>query len=113
MTVYLLHFSDPIAPGRHTCQHYLGYADDLAPRVHAHAHGAGARLTQVAIERGLTFVVARTWDGDRTLERQLKNRHDGRRLCPICNGRQPVQMPLLLDVCAFIPTEELRSEVTR
>lgn len=42
MTVYLLHFSDPIAPGRHTCQHYLGYADDLAPRVHAHAHGAGA-----------------------------------------------------------------------
>ena len=43
MTVYLLHFSDPIAPGRHTAQHYLGYADDLAPRVNAHLHGAGAR----------------------------------------------------------------------
>ena len=29
--VYLLHFSGPVAPGRHTCQHHLGYADDLGP----------------------------------------------------------------------------------
>ena len=106
MTVYLLHFSDPIAPGHHTAQHYLGYADDLASRVHAHAHGAGARLTQVARARGLTFVVARTWDGDRKLERQLKNRHAGRRLCPICNGRHPVQISLLPGVCAFTPADE-------
>ena len=110
-TVYLLHFSDPIAPGRHTAQHYLGYADDLAPRVNAHMHGAGARFTQVAKERGLTFVVVRTWDGDRKLERQLKNRHEGRRLCPICNGRHPVQMPLLPGACAFIP--ENQAEVTQ
>ena len=45
-TVYLLHFSGPVAPGCHTAQHYLGYADDLGPRVNAHAHGHGARLTQ-------------------------------------------------------------------
>lgn len=103
MTVYLLHFSEPIAPGRHTCQHYIGYADDLAPRIHAHAHGQGARLTQVAVARGISFVVARTWDGNRQLERQLKRRHDGPALCPICNGRRPVQLPLLAGACAFVP----------
>lgn len=105
-TIYLLHFSAPIAPGRHTAQHYLGYADDLSARVVAHMAGAGARLTQVARERGLTFVVVRTWEGDRQLERQLKNRHEGRRLCPICNGRHPVQMPLLPGACAFIPENQ-------
>ena len=46
--VYLLHFHDPIAPGRHTTQHYIGWAADLGPRINAHRHGTGARLTQVA-----------------------------------------------------------------
>ena len=104
MTVYLLHFSGPIAPGRHTARHYLGFADDLGPRVNAHAHGQGARLTQVAKERGLTFTVARVWeDGDRALERRLKRRHEAPRLCPICNGKHPVQLGLLPDACAFVP----------
>ena len=102
-TVYLLHFSGPVAPGHHTTQHYLGYADDLGPRVNAHAHGQGARLTQVAKERGLSFVVARTWQGTRSDERRLKRRHNAPRLCPICNGRHPVQLGLLPDACAFIP----------
>jgi hypothetical protein len=110
-TVYLLHFSEPIAPGRHTAQHYLGYSDDLQPRVWAHLHGTGARLTQVAKERGLSFVVVRTWEGDRALERKLKNRHGAPRLCPICSGRHPVQMPLLPGECAFIPEDD--HEVTQ
>lgn len=105
--VYLLHFSDPIAPGRHTARHYLGFADDLGPRVNAHRHGHGARFTEVARERGLTFIVARTWDGDRKLERQLKRRKCGPKLCPICNGRHPVQLPLLAGACAFVPVEDL------
>ena len=54
----------------------------------------------------MTFVVVRTWDGDRKLERQLKNRHAGRRRGPICNGRHPVQMALLPGVCAFTPADE-------
>jgi len=106
-TVYLLHFSAPLAPGRHTARHYIGFAEDLAPRINAHARGRGARFTEVAHERGLTFIVARTWNGDRKLERQLKRRKCAPRLCPICNGRHPVQMPLLPGECAFIPHVEV------
>lgn len=105
-TVYLLHFAEPIAPGRHTAQHYLGSAEDLAPRVNAHRHGNGARFTEVAHERGIPFVIARTWEGDRALERRLKRRKEGPRLCPLCNGRHAVQMPLLPDACAFIPCDD-------
>jgi hypothetical protein len=34
---------------------------------------------------GITWKVARVWnDGDRALERRLKRRKSGPRLCPIC-----------------------------
>lgn len=99
--VYLLHFDRPISPD-HTCQHYIGWATDLAERINEHRAGNGARLTEVAAERGIGFTVARTWtahDGPclcdargghcrkcRELERKLKAQHNGPRLCPICNG---------------------------
>ena len=89
--VYLLHFERPISNG-HTCQHYLGWCLDLDARIAAHRAGRGARLTQVAIERGIDFEVVATWAGDRTVERRLKNRKESPRLCPICFPRQrPVQ----------------------
>ena len=82
-TVYLLCFSQPISPA-HTCRHYLGWASDLGARLAEHAAGTGARLTQVARERGIGWVVARTWPGeDRAAERRHKNTH-GARLCPLC-----------------------------
>ena len=37
--VYLLHFERPIAPGRHTAQHYIGHAVDLAARIQTHVRG--------------------------------------------------------------------------
>lgn len=82
--VYLLHFSSPICPGRHTCQHYVGFAKDLPHRIQQHRAGSGARLTEVAAERGITFTVARVWRGNRTLERAIKNRKNAPHLCPIC-----------------------------
>ena len=92
--VYLIHFDAPISD-RHTCQHYLGYAENLAARVKCHRQGQGARLTQVAIERGIKFQVVRVWQGDRGRERRLKNRKDGPHLCPICDPcaykREPAQ----------------------
>ena len=94
--VYLLHFSDYIAPGKHTCRHYLGSCDDLDTRIAQHRAGTGSRLCQVAKERGLSFVVARTWDGGRQLERQLKNRKEAPRLCPVCNRVHESQLDLLL-----------------
>lgn len=90
--VYLLHFERPIS-ARHTCQHYLGTADNLATRIQQHERGGSmaARLCQVAHERGIAFRVARVWLGGRELERRLKGRHGAPRLCPFCAGetRQP------------------------
>lgn len=89
--VYLLHFERPISD-RHTTRHYIGYCDNLAVRIQKHWHGAGARLTAVARERGIAFEVVRVWRGGRQLERRLKNRHESPRLCPVCN--QQVQRGL-------------------
>ena len=83
--IYLLHFRRPIAPA-HPCRHYLGYADDLAARLREHAAGRGARLTRVALERGIAWEVTRTWPGDRAAERRLKRRKEAPALCPLCQG---------------------------
>lgn len=89
--IYELHFERPISP-EHSCQHYLGWAPDegLDARLAEHAAGRGARLTQVALERGIRWVLARTWRGTRADERRLKQQKNGRRLCPVCAGGEPV-----------------------
>ena len=78
--VYLLHFSRPYRHARH----YLGYTDDLDRRLEDHQAGTGARLMEVIVEAGIEFTVARVWEGDRSLERRLKNQKNSPRLCPIC-----------------------------
>ena len=94
-TVYLLHFSSPIAPGQHTAQHYMGSAADVDARLAEHANGTGSRLCQVARERGNSFVLVRTWtvaDGTgRQLERKLKNQKNSPKLCPICQAQKQIQ----------------------
>jgi hypothetical protein len=39
---------------------------------------------EVVISHGIGFVLARTWTGDRFLERTLKRRRMAPRYCPIC-----------------------------
>ncbi len=85
--VYLLHFSGRLGNERHSAQHYLGFCPDgtLDNRLAEHEHGAGARITAAAVERGFSLRVARTWNnGDRKLERRLKNQKHSPRLCPLC-----------------------------
>lgn len=87
--MYLLHFDRPISD-RHTTQHYLGFVVDgqLGRRMELHARGAGARLTAVALTRGIGWQLARTWPGaTRVDERHLKNNKEGRQLCPVCSPR--------------------------
>jgi predicted GIY-YIG superfamily endonuclease len=52
---YLLHFE----PSFKQAAHYLGWAADIEPRVNAHKHGLGARLTQVARAAGCSMVLVR------------------------------------------------------
>jgi predicted GIY-YIG superfamily endonuclease len=84
--LYLLHFDRPLAHA----QHYLGFTEDLETRLRLHANPNGSsnhRLMQVIYELGIGFTLARAWSGDRSAERKLKQRHEGRRLCPLCNPR--------------------------
>lgn len=84
--VYLLHFDEPISPD-HTCQHYLGWVkQNLDQRFHDHRHSPDARLLQVAKERGIRFTFVRSWLGNRTLERRIKDQHNSRDFCPRCSG---------------------------
>ena len=88
-TVYLIHFDRPYVAktGQQQKQalHYIGWTPDLSARVALHAKGQGARLMEIVTEAGITWRVARTWDGGRTLERKLKNRKRASCICPCCN----------------------------
>lgn len=86
MSVYILHFSEPISG---QAGHYTGFAENISGRLTHHRNGTGARLTQVAAERGITMTLARTFEGaDRAFERQLKQTKNIRRYCPICMGNK-------------------------
>ena len=82
--VYLIHFSKPY---QHA-QHYIGSTFDLDLRMQQHEAGQGARLMEVVTDAGIDWEVVRTWNGDRKLERQLKNLHNAPLLCPECSGRE-------------------------
>jgi len=81
-TIYLIHFSEAYKHARH----YIGLTDDLDARLSAHASGQGARLMEVITNAGISWKVARTWSGNRKLERQLKRRKEAPALCPVCSG---------------------------
>lgn len=79
--IYLIHFDEPVAHA----QHYLGYTDDLEARIKCHQKGHGARLIAHLVATGVSWRVVRTWEGERALERALKNLKKARVLCPCCN----------------------------
>lgn len=78
--VYLLHFHRRY---RHA-GHYLGWTANLQERLAAHQSGNGARLMEVISEAGIGWELAKTWEGNRDLERKLKAQKNSPRLCPIC-----------------------------
>lgn len=81
-TIYLLHFNQPYFHARH----YLGSTDDLTRRLAEHRSGQGSKLIAAAMAAGISFQLVRTWPGDRSQERQLHNRKNSPKLCPICAG---------------------------
>ena len=81
-TIYLLHFHRRYQHAGH----YLGSTKNLTKRLAEHEHGSGARLLEVVHAAGISWKLARTWDGGREQERRLKRQKNGARLCPICKG---------------------------
>jgi len=82
MAVYLLHSEEKLAGH---AGHYTGYSCNLVARIAAHEAGDSAKLVEAWSRNGIRFVVARVWlDGDRDLERHIKQAHNGPRFCPIC-----------------------------
>ena len=97
-TVYLLHLLRPYvpypdAPPCACAQHYTGFAEGgalgLARRLAEHGTAHGSPLLLAARQAGITWELARTWDGTRARERQLKRQGSARRYCPLC-GVRPV-----------------------
>jgi hypothetical protein len=98
-TVYLLHLDEPFAHARH----YLGWASpgNLNARLAHHAAGSGANLLRHVAKAGIGWQLARTWSGDRHLERRLKRYHGSGQFCPAC--RPGLEARLLARV--FLPDE--------
>jgi predicted GIY-YIG superfamily endonuclease len=83
--VYLLHLSEPLAGH---ARHYLGSAEDVEARLLRHASGHGAKMLRACRLNGIDWMLVRTWEGGRELERQLKRRHNSGVFCPICSPRK-------------------------
>jgi len=52
----------------------------------------------VAHERGIGFVVAATWPGSRSFERQIKRRKNAPRYCPICRRARQQDQRQMMDL---------------
>lgn len=80
-TIYLLHFTKPFSHARH----YLGWTErELPVRLKEHENGGGARLLAAVASAGIGWHLARTWDGTRARERQIKRQGGLSRCCPLC-----------------------------
>jgi hypothetical protein len=91
--VYLLHFDIlyepyPDAPLRSCARHYTGYVTGgpraLKRRLSQHGTDRGARLMLAVRRAGITWQLARTWQGGPARERQLKRQGGAARRCPLC-----------------------------
>ena len=87
--VYTLHLWPPLAHAKH----YTGTArraERLPERLTEHALGRGARLTQVQVERGGSWVLAQAEPGGADRERRLKQ-HGAARRCEVCKAVEGYQ----------------------
>jgi len=85
MAVYLLHFEQPVY-GR--CQHYIGFTINLPQRMALHQSGHGARITSIAVKKGIRWEVVRVWeDGDKEIERRLKKSGPAKKYCKLCSSQ--------------------------
>jgi hypothetical protein len=77
------------SPGARTNSRLLQHwALVAADRISIQTDGNGAAIVRAVQAKGIAFLVAATWPGDRLLERRLKNRKCAPRYCPICRQQR-------------------------
>lgn len=83
--VYLIHLNTKFSHA----QHYVGFTTQLKRRIEHHRAGTGAKMLKHVNAAGITWEVARVWaEGDRELERRIKNNSHVKNLCPFCTPAQ-------------------------
>jgi hypothetical protein len=90
--IYCLHFTRPLgnlSNARAQASHYLGWALDPERRNAEHLAGQGAAITRAAVERGIGWELFVLGEGDRHLERLLKQKKATPRFCPLCGRTHP------------------------
>lgn len=85
-TVYLLHFNE----SNKGCRHYHGSVINLPARLKHHLKGTGARWLKAVKAAGISWVLVRTWSGDRQLERKLKDHKKSSDYCPVCQATKAI-----------------------
>ena len=86
--IYMLELSQPVGSEKHSARHYIGYTDDVVSRLNQHLSGCGAKMIRHAvINLGLGVRLVGVIEGDRSLERKLKNRKNNSRLVGIFENK--------------------------
>jgi hypothetical protein len=91
--VYTLHFWPPFGvPGVQQSKHYTGWTRPgrTRARISEHHQGRGARLTELQVKAGGSFVLASVEPGTKDREQQLKYRGASRR-CGVCRAERDVE----------------------
>lgn len=87
MAVYILHFEKKFY---HT-QHYIGWTkgnsiEAVQKRLKTHLSGKGSKIVRSVVASGIKIEVATIFiNGDRKLERKLKDKKNAKQFCSICN----------------------------
>jgi hypothetical protein len=92
MSVYLLHYDRPIGDIDSRfgyAQHYTGSSPDLARRLAEHERDSDVKIMAAVRKAGIGWTLARTWEGGRVRERQIKIQGGASRHCPVCKGHEP------------------------
>ena len=98
--VYLIHLDQAIGSDnpRGRARHYVGTTRNLSIRMEQHLRGRGAAMMRYVAEQGISWSIARVWEGGRKQERKIKAYKCARRLCPLCRSQPPAgQLTLDLD----------------
>ena len=97
MAVYILQFSDTLgnlSNKRGQANFYVGYAENVQARLEEHRAQRGASITAAAVQQGLSLSVVAVFEGDRTLERRIKNlKATPKIVAALRTGKVPFRLP--------------------